>query len=313
MGAGQNLKRYRASVLKSAVEGRLVPTEAALAKQEGRDYEPASVLLERILTARRRRWTESGKKGKYEEPAPPDTSGLPELPEGWCWATVDQLALDVRYGSSSKTEESIADGIPVLRMGNIVNGYFDYSELKYLPPTHPEFPELLLNKGDILFNRTNSPELVGKTAVVTQDGDMSFASYLIRVRVANGIESRYVSHYINAPGGRQWVRSVVSQQVGQANVNGSKLKGCAIPLPPKSEQERIVDEVERMFSIVFAATAQVTRNSEQCSRLRQSILKWAFEGKLADQDPSDEPASVLLERIKAERDIPKSAKKKSRA
>jgi type I restriction enzyme S subunit len=88
----RNLKRYRASVLKSAVEGRLVPTEAALARQEGRDYEPASVLLERILNERRRRWVESGKKGKYQDPEPPDTTNLPELPEGWCWATVDQLA-----------------------------------------------------------------------------------------------------------------------------------------------------------------------------------------------------------------------------
>lgn len=297
----RNLKRYRASVLKAAVEGRLVPTEAALARQEGRDYEPASVLLERILTERRRRWSESGKKGKYQEPSPLDTTNLPKLPEGWCWANVEQLASDVCYGSSSKTQEGLDAGVPVLRMGNIIDGYLDYSELKYLPSNHSEFPELLLAPGDILFNRTNSPELVGKTAVFTQGGDTSFASYLIRVRVANGIQSRYVSHFINSPAGRRWVGSVVTQQVGQANVNGSKLKACAIPLPPSAEQVRIVDEVERVFSLVFATASQVRRELEQSGRLRQSILKWAFEGKLADQDPSDEPASVLLERIKAER------------
>ena len=103
----RNLERYRASVLKAAVEGRLVPTEAELAKKEGRSYEPASVLLKRILAERRRRWeeaelaklkakdkppTDDRWKAKYEEPAAPDTSGLPALPEGWCWANLDQLA-----------------------------------------------------------------------------------------------------------------------------------------------------------------------------------------------------------------------------
>ena len=87
----RNLKRYRASVLKAAVEGRLVPTEAELARAEGRDYEPASVLLERILAERRRRWQEAGGRGKYQEPVAPDTTDLPELPEGWCWATMDQV------------------------------------------------------------------------------------------------------------------------------------------------------------------------------------------------------------------------------
>ena len=105
-----NLKRYRASVLKAAVEGNLVPTEAELAKKEEPEYEPASVLLERILKERRHRWeqAELGKmkakgevpknekwKDKYEEPAAPDTSELPELPEGWCWSTVNQLASDL--------------------------------------------------------------------------------------------------------------------------------------------------------------------------------------------------------------------------
>jgi type I restriction enzyme S subunit len=304
----RNLKRYRASVLKAAVEGRLVPTEAALAKQEGRDYEPASVLLERILAERRRRWSESGDKGKYTDPTAPDTTNLSALPEGWCWATVEQLALEIRYGTSAKTRKDGGHDIPVLRMGNIVEGYLDYSELKYLPSNHAEFPDLLLAPGDILFNRTNSPELVGKTAVVTQTASASFASYLIRVRVATDVQPRYVSHFINSPAGRQWIKRVVSQQVGQANVNGSKLKACAIPMPPAAEQARIVEEVERVFSLVFATALQTKHDLDRCARLRQSILKWAFEGRLADQDPNDQPASVFLEQIRAERDTVKPAK-----
>jgi type I restriction enzyme S subunit len=161
----RNLKRYRASVLKAAVEGRLVPTEADLARAGGRDYEPASALLERILAERRRRWHEAGGRGSYQEPLSPNASNLRELPAGWCWATVDQLAHEVRYGTSAKTQEEQEEGVPVVRMGNIVDGFLDLTELKYLPASHDEFPDLLLQPGDVLFNRTNSAELVGKTAV----------------------------------------------------------------------------------------------------------------------------------------------------
>ena len=298
----RNLKRYRASVLKAAVEGRLVPTEAELARAEGRDYEPASVLLERILAERRRRFQEAGGRGSYEEPVAPDTSESPELPEGWCWATVDQLAREVRYGTSAKTTEDPEGGVPVLRMGNIVDGLIDFSVLKYLPRDHGEFPDLLLEYGDLLFNRTNSAELVGKTAVFHQYSQpCSFASYLIRARLCSGTQPDFLAHYINSHSGRNWIASVVSQQVGQANVNGTKLRACAVPMPPAAEQARIVFEVDRLLSIAFASATAAAVNHQRCQRLRQSILKWAFEGKLADQDPNDEPASALLERIKAER------------
>jgi type I restriction enzyme S subunit len=297
----RNLKRYRASVLKAAVEGRLVPTEAELARAEGRDYEPASVLLERILAERRRRWHEAGGRGEYEEPVAPDTSDLPGLPEGWCWATVDRLSHEVRYGSSAKANEEQEGGVPVVRMGNIVDGSLDLTDLKYLPASHDEFPALLLQPGDLLFNRTNSAELVGKTAVFRRHGKpCSFASYLIRVRMLPGAHPDFVSHYINSLAGRAWIASVVSQQVGQANVNGTKLRACAVPLPPNNEQRRIVGEVDRLLSVAFAAAEAAAVDRQRCQRLRQSILKWAFEGRLADQDPNDEPASALLERIRSQ-------------
>lgn len=332
-----NLEKYRASVLKAAVEGRLVPTEADLARQEERTYEPASELLRRILAERKLRWidaeterararAEAGarKKGKpwtnvedekaleqgrvkaekkYKEPAPPDTNGLPELPEGWCWVSIDSLSHEVRYGSSSKTSESQENEVPVLRMGNILNGNLDFTNLKYLPSNHNEFPDLLLKPKDLLFNRTNSAELVGKTAVYKgQVQPCSFASYLIRVRFCGGIESSYVSGCLNSVLGRRWIRSVVSQQVGQANVNGTKLKAFCIPLPPRYEQRRIVEKIEEAESVIDFLGKESSRDIKQCDQLRQSILKWAFEGKLVDQDPSDELASVLLERIKDERD-----------
>ena len=163
--AQANLKRYRASVLKDACEGRLVPTEAELACSEGREYEPAGVLLERILAERRARWeSQEKKRGKYKEPSAPDTSALPELPDGWVWATVEQLSSRIQYGTSNKADTD-ASGVPVLRMGNIQDGALDFTDLKYLPPKNGEVEKTLLNPGDLIFNRTNSPELVGKSAV----------------------------------------------------------------------------------------------------------------------------------------------------
>ncbi|MCZ2341715.1 MAG: restriction endonuclease subunit S [Bacteroidales bacterium] len=307
-----NLKRYRASVLQAAVTGKL--TAAWRAKH--RDGEPASELLRRILAERRRKWEQDqlakfaaasktppkGWQSKYVEPPTPDTTGLPELPAGWCWASVEQVAEFTRYGSSSKTNEE-SSGVPVLRMGNIVDGSLDLGVLKYLPQNHSEFPELLLQKGDLLFNRTNSAELVGKSAVYEgQFASCSYASYLIGVRCLSGCDSRYLCHYINSSYGRQWVKSVVSQQVGQANVNGSKLQALAFPLPPSIEQEQILLDVAEKFSQIEAVTTAIERDLLRAARLRQSILKRAFAGQLVPQDPSDEPADKLRERIRQQRE-----------
>ncbi len=276
--AQANLKRYRAAVLKAACEGRLVPTEAELACKEGHAYESADQLLARILTERREKWTG---RGEYKGPAAPDTTNLPPLPQGWTRASVEQLSTRVQYGSSAKTNED-SSGIPVLRMGNIQDGKFDFDSLKYLPKAHDEFPELLLARGDLLFNRTNSAELVGKTAVYKGTPyPCSFASYLIRARFGGGCVPDFVSYFINSVFGRAWIAGVVSQQVGQANVNGTKLQALAIPLPPVAEQKRIVAEVERQLTVVDEQEAVVSANLQRAIRLRQSVLQQAFAGKFA--------------------------------
>lgn len=312
----RNLKRYRASVLKSAVEGRLVPTEAALAKHEGRDYEPASVLLDRILTERRRRWTESGKKGKYEEPAPPDTTGLPELPEGWCWATIDMIAEvqgGLTKGQKRKSDTELRE-VPYLRVANVQRGFLDLSEIKTISATEDEIVELRLEPGDILFNEGGDRDKLGRGWIWSGElPECVHQNHVFRARVlTDDIQPRYLSWYGNGSG-QAYFFDQGKQTTNLASINLTKLKGLPVPIPPKQEQARIVEEVDRLLSVTDESLTEVERNSVRCQRLRQSILKWAFEGKLADQDPSDEPASVLLERIKAERDIPKSAKKKSRA
>lgn len=248
--------------------------------------------------------------GAVRRKAPSEIDWRPniELPEEWRWVSVDHVVAAVEYGSSEKTSDK-SDGVPVLRMGNIQDGRLDWRNLKYLPKTHQEFPSLLLKPGDLLFNRTNSFELVGKSAVY--DGEVSpasCASYLIRVR-CSGIRPRLLSWYLNSDFGRSWVSVVASQQVGQANINGSKLKALGVPLPPLEEQLEIERVIETTFARADRLEAEASKAVALIDRLEAAILTKAFRGELVPQDPTDEPASVLLERIRARRAAEPKAKR----
>jgi type I restriction enzyme, S subunit len=197
----------------------------------------------------------------------------------WPIRTIGEVATRVQYGSSAKTSAA-EKGIPVLRMGNIENGELVLDNLKYLPADHDEFPELFLEMGDLLFNRTNSPELVGKVAVYKgKPSPCSFASYLIRVRFIDDVLPEFASYVLNSPFGRAWVRSVVSQQVGQANVNGSKLKALQIRVPPIEAQRELVAEAERHFSLIRETEAQLAAAGRRSERLRTRLLARALSGK----------------------------------
>lgn len=323
--AQKKLGQYRQSLLKAAVEGALTAEWRAARKVGAGDtaLETGAQLLESVLTERRARWeakqrakfAEQGKtlpkdwQAKYPEPVPPNTTDLPELPKGWVWASVDQLTAEQKYGSSSKTNED-STGVPILRMGNIQDGDLDFSNLKYLPADHDEFPGFYLQDGDLLFNRTNSPELVGKTAVYrSQMSPCSFASYLISVRFSQSFIPELASTFINSAYGKHWIKSVVVQQVGQANVNGSKLSALAIPLPPFEEQKEIVSSLHAQTNEIVEQLKNVDTSLKQSAAQRKNILKAAFSGQLVPQDPNDEPASMLLERIRAERTMRDAVKK----
>ena len=293
------IERYRQAVLEAAFRGDLTA--------DWRQSHPHGNLtqhLAQVLSDRRDGWLAaqaSSRRRNYPEPEEADWFPDVELPDGWTWASVDQLTTEMQYGTSAKTNEDV-NGVPVLRMGNIVRGELQVENLKYLPGDHDEFPALLLQPGDILFNRTNSPELVGKTAVFRdQLPKASFASYLIRLK-AVGIIPALLSAYINSPCGRAWVRSVVSQQVGQANVNGTKLSHLAVPLIPDDEQIVLDQRIAQMMAAIDTMEHEMLGATGLIDRLDQSILDKAFTGKLVPQDPADEPASKLLDRIKAARE-----------
>ena len=305
--AHRKLEHYRRSLLKSAAEGTLTSKWRPTAI----DLEPGSQLLERILLERRSFWerqqlskfAESGRsppknwQSKYPEPVSVDHTNLPTVPDGWTWATVDQLTRIQRYGTSAKTG-SCSDGVPVLRMGNIQSGNIILDSVKYLPSNHSEFPILFLEDGDLLFNRTNSPELVGKTAVYrSQIVPCSYASYLISVRLSELCVPEFVSAVINSSFGRSWISRVVTQQVGQANVNGTKLAALAVPLPPLIEQEKIVEVLMSLQRSASDQDAALSRGAYQIEAERSSILRAAFAGKLTFQDSNGESAGELLARI----------------
>lgn len=199
----------------------------------------------------------------------------------WPVSTVGQQAQVIQYGSGAKCGASNKESdIPVLRMGNVKDGALVWGNLKYLPCDHGDFPKLLLQPGDLLFNRTNSAEHVGKSAVFDLDRTASFASYLIRVRFGPQVSPVWASMVINSPMGREYVASVVSQQVGQANVNGTKLKAFPLPLPPWDEQVRRATEhaavVEAREQLRRSVATAVTR----AAGLRRSLLDAAFSGRL---------------------------------
>ena len=293
----RNLERYRASVLKAAVEGRLVPTEAELAKKEGRSYEPASVLLKRILAERRRCWEEAelaklkakGKppiddrwKTKYEEPAAPDTDGLPELPEGWCWTSLDALLREPLRNGHSARESKDGSGIRTLTLSAVTLGDFSAANTKVTVALPDKVADLWLLPGDILVERSNTPELVGLSALFRGPDQFAiFPDLMIRVRTTPRVDVEFIATLMRENRVRSCWRSQAQGIAGtMPKISQDVIAKTLVPLPPLPEQQRIVNELSARLSSADAAAKNAALSDSRVRRLRQSILNWAFEGRL---------------------------------
>jgi type I restriction enzyme S subunit len=307
--ARKQLKSYRQAVLKHAFSGKLT-----VQWRDANDdkVESAFLLIARIKKDRELHYqamisvwntapNENGGK-----PRPPKTflplggqerDELPALPDSWVWERLGWMTCGVEYGTAAKSLKS--GSVPVLRMGNIQNAKFDWSDLVYTSD-EDEILKYALKAGDVLFNRTNSPELVGKTAIYRGERPALFAGYLIRInQIPSIVDSQYLNLYLNSHIARQQGNRVKTDGVNQSNINGEKLSNYPFPYCSLAEQREIVNLLEEKLSIIDQLEENVEQEVKKSEALRQSILRKAFFGQLVPQDQSDEPASVLLERIKA--------------
>lgn len=264
--AQSQLKRYRQSVLKAAFEGKL--TEA---------------------------WR--GEHQDEMEPAAPITA---DLPDGWTWVTVKKIAQQIHYGyTESATNDPI--GPKFLRITDIQNNSVSWDSVPYCRIDKIKQQRYLLKENDLVFARTGAT--VGKSFLIQGSiPDAVFASYLIRIILKKGINAKFV--YIFFQSQSYWMQIHQGKVgIGQPNVNAKILAQITLPLPPFPEQQAIVSEVESRLSVADEVEKTIKAELKRAEQLRQSILKKAFSGKLVPQDSNDEPASVLLERIKTQKDI----------
>jgi type I restriction enzyme S subunit len=190
-----------------------------------------------------------------------------------------------------------------LRMGNLQGGQLDWGKLVYTSDK-AEIEKYLLEPGDVLFNRTNSPELVGKTSIYRGERKAIYAGYLIRFKGSERLNPEYINIQMNSPHARDYCWQVKTDGVSQSNINAKKLQAYEFELPEMEEQSEIVRRVSELLSRADVFEKQYHDARSHLNRLTQSILAKAFRGELVSQNPNDEPASVLLEKIKRKKEQP---------
>ena len=302
-------KALRQKILDLAIRGKLVP-------QDPND-EPASVLLERIREQKKKMVEEGKLKPKdikkdsiiflvednlhYEKFQDGTVKCIEdeipfELPEGWCWTRLGYITDVIQYGLSNPAEST--GDYRLLRITDIQNGCVNWDIVPFTCTDEPE--KYLLHKDDIVFARTGAT--VGKSFLITDLPYASvYASYLIRIRLINGISANYIYHFFDSYCYWEQVTDK-SVGVGQPNCNGTALKELFIPLPSQAEQNRIVQVADNLLKIADVITSERVSLSKLIQTAKSKILDLAIRGKLVPQDPNDEPASVLLKRIRAEKE-----------
>lgn len=302
-------KALRQKILDLAIRGKLVP-------QDPND-EPASVLLERIRAQKQQMVREGKLKSKdikddtvifvgednlhYEKFADGSVKCIEDevpfgLPDGWAWVRLGNLSAAIQYGLSNSAEPQGTHRL--LRITDIQDGKVDWNAVPFTTVNDPE--AYLLKTGDIVFARTGAT--VGKSFLITETPYPSvYASYLIRIRLLGSLSPEYIYQFFDSA--CYWSQITdKSVGVGQPNCNGTSLKELFIPLPPISEQLRIVPTAQALLAYVAKIDAEKKSLLSIIMATKSKILDLAIRGQLIPQDPNDEPASVLLERIRAEKE-----------
>lgn len=312
--AQKKLAQYRQSLLKAAVEGALT----AQWRAQHSATETGAQLLERILKERRARWEtkqlakfkEQGKvppkdwQNKYPEPVQPDTTDLPELPLGWVWASLDMLgeiASGVAKGSKVGVGIEVRE-VPYLRVANVQRGFLDLSEVKTILATERDIADLTLQPGDILFNEGGDRDKLGRGWVWRDEvANCIHQNHVFRMRpFLPEVLPELISHHGNTFG-KTWFQNAGKQTTNLASINLTMLRMFPVPLGPADEQRELQTQLELQIAQIDQQQQAVEFGLKQSTAQRQNILRAAFAGQLVPQNPNDEPASLLLDRIRVER------------
>jgi len=220
-----------------------------------------------------------------------------DIPGSWAWARTKTVSVDLPYGTSKKSNSS--GKVAVLRMGNLQDGEIDYSDLVY-SSDEEDIEKYYLLENDLLFNRTNSAEWVGKTSIYRGDTPAIYAGYLIRIRTP--LCGEYLNAVMNSVYAKNYCIRVKTDAVNQSNINAQKLGTFLVPVAPIKEQHRIVTSFKRTFEFTQCIQSGKKELSALIQSAKAKILDLAIRGQLVPQDPADEPASVLLDRIRTEKE-----------
>ncbi len=310
--AQKKLALYRQSLLKAAVEGALT----AEWRKRNPPQETGEALLARILVERRARWEarqlakfeEQGKvpakgwKEKYEKPVQPETSGLPRLPASWVWASLDQMA-ELQGGLQKQPSRTpVLNKFPFLRVANVARGLLKLDDVHEVELFDGELKRLGLLEDDLLIVEGNgSKSEIGRCA--RWDGSIVNAvhqNHLIRARPVV-MRGGFIETWINSQAGIQRLTDLAATTSGLYTLSVGKISKIPVPVAPLDEQDQIGRELAAQVEELDRMSAAVERGLRLAAAQRQNILRAAFSGQLVPQDPNDEPASVLLDRIRAER------------
>ncbi len=312
------MQRYRRSLLKAAVTGEL--TREWRERHAG-ELESGEALLTRICGTRRKAWetaeiAKARGKGKrqdigpwkenYKEPAHCSHDGMPELPTGWVWARAEQLCGPITKGTTPSPGEMTPDEgqVPFIKVYNLTfRTALDFTQ----QPTfisrvvHEEkLGRSVVLPGDVLMNIVGPP--LGKVSIVPQTYPEWNINQAVAVfRPLPGLDSSFLAHYLLSRAAQDWYSDKAKATVGQINLTLEICRDTPIPLPPLAEQAEISQLIAVENSRLDDLEASLSRDEHYSIALRQSVLRSAFSGTLVPQDNSDEPASVLLDRIASER------------
>ena len=271
-----NLKRYKAAVLRAAVEGRLVETEAELARREGRSYETGEQLLQRILEARRSRWLG---EIKYNEPVAPRKPATIVLPEGWVWATVSQLIINpIANGLSVKESEEVTE-VKALRLSAMTESGFDYEDVRHLPRKLEDVSNLVVNAGEVFVSRGNGTlDLLGRATVAQQPPTpVIFPDTMMRLRFCEEIlATSWLTTIWTSRLVRKQIESLAKTTAGIYKISQKDLARVEVPLPPSGEQRRLVSKIMKLNSQTQNLLRSNESFHERATALRTSILSGVF-------------------------------------